>query len=430
VAHAFAGAFAGAAVLARDAVSGAARRGDRPGPLARAMAVAAGSRVFVLVVGFAAASLIGVREHGWAWRFPAKAETFTGALGALFNPWAHWDGVWYIKIADAGYADADGSTAFFPLFPLLLRYLGVLFDHNLVITGIAVSLLCFAGSVWLLFKLVARDFDDRVATRSVVYLSLFPASFFFQAVYTESLFLLLSLACFFWAREGRWRLSGLAGLLAALTRSTGVLLVVPMAVYYFQRRGWKLRRADAGVANLLMVVEGLLIWMAYLSVSFGKPMLFAEVQDQWRRRLTLPNVTIGRAIEAAAQGARQLLSGQYLDLYWPVAKPGDAYAVAEANLVGLAVLVVVGLCLAFGLRRLPPAYSLYGVAVVVYPLFFPAIYVPLLSFSRFALAAFPVFVALALFTRDRPRAHAAIVVVMIVALAALTARFALFDWVA
>jgi hypothetical protein len=277
---------------------------------------------------------------------------------------------------------------------------------------------------------VARDFDDRVATRAVVYLSLFPTSFFLQAVYTEALFLLLSLACFFWAREGRWRLSGLAGLLAALTRSTGVLLVIPMAVYYFQGRGWRLRRSDANVANLLMVVEGLMIWMAYLSLSFGKPLLFAEAQDRWRRTLTLPNFSIARAIEAAAQGARQLLSGQYLDLYWPVSEPGDAYTVAAANLIALGFLVVVVLCLAFGLRRLPPAYSLYGVAAVAYPVLFPARFVPLLSFPRFALTAFPVFVALALFTRERPRAHAAIVVAMIVALAALTVRFALFEWVA
>ena len=408
----------------------AALLGDRRGPLARAMVVAAGSRLSVLLVGFAAAAFIGVSEPDWAWRFPAGAETFKGSLGALLNPWAHWDGVWFIKIARAGYADTDGSTAFFPLYPLLLRYAGYVFGGNLVVTGIVVSLLCFAGSAWLLFKLVASDFDDDVALRSVVYLSLFPTSFFLQAVYTESLFLLLSLACFLWAREGRWRLSGLAALLAVLTRSAGVLLVVPMAVYYFQKRGWRLRRVDADAANLLMVAEGLLIWMAYLSLSFGRPLLFAAAQDHWRRSTMLPNFSIGRAVEAAVQGARQLLSGQYLDLYWPVSRPVDAFSVATANLIALAFLAVAGACLAYGLRRLPAAYSLYGTAAVMYPLFFPAQYVPLLSFPRLALAAFPIFVALALFTRDRPRAHRAIVVAMALALAALTARFALFEWVA
>ena len=145
----------------------------------------------------------------------------------------------------------------------------------------------------------------------------------------------------------------------------------------------------------------------------------------------LPNFTIGRALEAAAQGARQLLSGQYLDLYWPVSQPGDAYSVAAANLIAPRVprrrrrSVSPTACAACR----PPTRCTASPSSA-FPLFFPAKYVPLLSFPRFALAAFPVFVALALFTRDRPRAHAAIVAAMLVALAALTARFALFEWVA
>jgi Gpi18-like mannosyltransferase len=168
---------------------------------------------------------------------------FRGALGHLLNPWAHWDGVWYIKIATGGYADSDGSTAFFPLFPMLLRYVGLVFRGNLVITGVVISLVCYAGCVWLLYRLVRSDFDDEVASRAVVYLAIGPLSFFLQAVYTESLFLVLTLACFVFAREGHWRLAGIMGLLATLTRSTGVLLLVPMAYYYYERRGWKLRRS-------------------------------------------------------------------------------------------------------------------------------------------------------------------------------------------
>ncbi len=389
-----------------------------------------GGRLFILFAGFAATYVFGIRDASWAVRFPERAEVFTGPLGHLLNPWAHWDGVWYIKIAAAGYADADGSTAFFPLYPLLIRWLGVVLGGNLLTSGIVISLVCFAASVWLLYRLVEADFGQKVAVRSVVYISLFPTAFFFQAVYTESIFLLLSLACFWWARQERWRLAGLAGLLAALTRSTGVLLLVPMAVFYYQRRGWRLRRTDAQVANLLMVAEGLLVWMTYLSVSFGKPLLFADVQQQWRRALLWPNFTIARGIEGGVQGLRQLLSGQYLDLYWQVLQPGDAYRVAIANLIGLAALVIALLCLFYAAKRLPPAYSLYGAAAALFPLFFPARYIPLLSYPRFMLVAFPLFVAMAAFTRDRPRAHAAVLVAMVLGSVALTAMFAVFAWVA
>jgi Mannosyltransferase (PIG-V) len=389
-----------------------------------------GGRLFILAAGFAATYVFGIRNASWAWRFPERAEVFHGWLGNLLNTWAHWDGAWYIKIAAAGYADADGSTAFFPLYPLLIRWIGVVLNGNLEVAGIVISLVCYAASVWLLYRLVAADFGHKVAVRSVVYLSLFPTAFFFQAVYTESLFLLLSLACFWWAREGRWRLSGLAGLLAALTRSTGILLLVPMAVYYYQRRGWRLRRTDADVANLLMVAEGLLVWMTYLSVTFGKPLLFAHVQEQWRRAFLWPNFTIARALEGGIEGLRQLLSRQYIDLYWQVLNPHDAYSVATANLIGLASLVVALLCLFYAARRLPPAYSLYGAAAALFPLFFPARFVPLLSYPRFILVAFPLFIAMAAFTRDKPRAHAAITVTMLLGSVALTAMFAIFAWVA
>src|SRR5512133_3293161 len=100
-------------------------------PVRRAIAVAVGSRLLIFAVAFAAAALIGAHGLPWNWRFPAGAEVFHGPLGHFLNPWANWDGVWYIKIAKSGYADADGSTAFFPLYPVLLRYVGVVFGGNL-----------------------------------------------------------------------------------------------------------------------------------------------------------------------------------------------------------------------------------------------------------------------------------------------------------
>ena len=158
---------------------------------------------------------------------PPRAEVFTGWLGSLFNPWAHWDGVWYIKIATSGYADADGSAAFFPLYPLRCVVWGVLLGGNLRDRRHRHLARLLLPGVWLLYRLVDRDFGPRIAYRTALYLSIFPTAFFWQAVYSESMFLMLSIACLLFAREGRWKLSGLAGLLAALTRSAGFMLLVP-----------------------------------------------------------------------------------------------------------------------------------------------------------------------------------------------------------
>ena len=401
-----------------------------PDPLRRAVAVALGSRLFVLAVAFAAAALIGAHGLPWNWRFPAGAEVFQGPLGHLLNPWANWDGVWYIKIAKSGYAEADGSTAFFPLYPVLLRYVGVLFGGNLVVTGIAISLACYGGAVWVLNRLVRAEYGDSTAARAIVYLSLGPLSFFFQAVYTESLFLFLSLACFWCARNGRWRLAGLTGLLAALTRSTGVLLIVPLLVFYYEQRGWELRRTDNKVVNLLMIPEGLLVWMAYLSLAFGRPLAFVGAQAQWQRGLAAPNYSVARGVLAAAQGLRQVLSRQFLDLYWEVPRPSSAYSIATANLINLTFFVLAALLLVYCARHMPAAYSLYALVSLAYPLFFPSRYVPLMSYPRFTLTVFPLYIALALFTRDKPRAHKAVIAAGLVALTILTAKFAVFSWVA
>ena len=53
-----------------------------------------------------------------------------------------------------------------------------------------------------------------------------------------------------------------------------------------------------------------------------------------------------------------------------------------------------------------------------------------MSYPRFTLTVFPLYVALALYTSDRPRAHKVVVAVGVVLLIAFTAKFALFSWVA
>jgi len=406
---------------------------DLPEPrslLRRALLVALVSRLGIFAIAAVTTYTVKMPPASWALRLPRLAEPFKGTLGHLFNPWAHWDGVWYIKIASNGYTASDGSVAFFPLYPLLVRWLGVPFRNNLVISGMLISLVCFFVAVWLLYRLVARDFGHRVAYRTVWFISIFPTAFYWQAVYSESLFLMLSVACIMWAREERWKLAGLAGLLAVLTRSVGFLLLVPMTVCYFEQRDWKLRRIDAQSASLLMVVEGLMVWMAYLSLGFGRPLLFAQVQDQWHRSLLVPTTAVWRGLQSATQGLRQVISRQTHHLYWPAPNAASVMPLAYANLMNLTALAIAGLAIWYGLRRLPVAYSAFAIAAVGYPLLFPARFQPLLSMPRFVLAAFPLFISIALYTDERPRTRVVISVVFLIGLVLLTGKFAVFSWVA
>jgi len=122
----------------------------------------------------------------------------------LFQPFANWDGTWYIRIASQGYNHKPGSWAFFPLYPWLLHGTADATRGQYVVAGMLLSIAAALAAAALLYLLVEGDYGRRVALWSVAFLAFFPTSIFFQAVYTESLFLLASLACILWARRGRW----------------------------------------------------------------------------------------------------------------------------------------------------------------------------------------------------------------------------------
>ena len=122
----------------------------------------------------------------------------------------------------------------------------------------------------------------RGALWSVVFISLFPTALFFQAVYSESLFLLLTLLAFWWARRGAGLSPALAGMLAVLTSSSGLVLLVPLALLWWEQRrgarGAPARRAGSAVSSapvtrrpagwswawLLLVPAGLGAYMTFL----------------------------------------------------------------------------------------------------------------------------------------------------------------------
>jgi Gpi18-like mannosyltransferase len=102
------------------------------------------------------------------------------------------------------------------------------------------SLACFVAFVYLL-KLVSLEFGEESAKRTLLYLAVYPMSFFLLAVYTESLFLAFTVAAFYHARRGQWTFAGAAAFLAALTRVNGILLVLPIAYEAWQQTGGNLR---------------------------------------------------------------------------------------------------------------------------------------------------------------------------------------------
>ena len=155
--------------------------------------------------------------------------------------WDRWDSGHYLFIAQHGYVATPENKAwivFGPLFPFLIRAF-YLFIHNFFWSGIIVSNLCLIIGSFFLYKLTQLDYDSETALRCVKYLLIYPFSFFFSIVYSESLFLMLFILSTYLIRRKKWPQAGICAMLAVLTRpNAGIFfLVIFFAEYFLYLRG-------------------------------------------------------------------------------------------------------------------------------------------------------------------------------------------------
>src|SRR5215471_12826163 len=162
--------------------------------------------------------------------FPVPAHVYPSTpvdINALLTSWNRWDAANYTRIAQFGYQTIY-DTAFFPLFPWLIKGVALLFgNHGYIEIGMILSNLALLGALFVLYQIAVDALGEQVGRRTLLYLCIFPTAFFFFAAYNESLFLLLTASAFLAMRRQKWWLAGILGFLAALTRSAGLFLVIP-----------------------------------------------------------------------------------------------------------------------------------------------------------------------------------------------------------
>ena len=130
-------------------------------------------------------------------KFPYHQETLVGT-GLSYFIWSqgNFDGVHYLRIAQDGYA-YQFTQAFFPLYPFLVRLISYLTFGNFLVAALLLSNLAFLAGLLLFYKLVKKNYDEKIAFWSCLFLLAFPTSFYFGAVYTEGLFFLLIISSFY-----------------------------------------------------------------------------------------------------------------------------------------------------------------------------------------------------------------------------------------
>lgn len=347
--------------------------------------------------------------------FPYAKELLSPYGPRLLTTWAQFDGVHYLTIILSGYKDTELIQAFFPLYPLIIKYLHFL-PLNTITLGITLSTVCLTASLMMLRPLLQRILPQVSANKIMLLILLFPTSFFFTSFYTESLFLFLLLVSFYAMEKKSFALAGIFGALASATRLTG-LFIMPTLVWvwwvHHKKDGLKSLTKPRSIINFLwccLPLLGIGTYMLYLYREFGDPLLFVHVQDEF-----------GALRETDKVILLYQVFFRYFKMLITVYPLSHTYFVVVLELAA-GILGLVGSIMVY--RHLPRQYTIYTVLSYVTP----TLTGTFSSLPRYLLTIIPIFFVLG--AKLSSRAFTIWLIASAILLAAAVAVFTTGNWVA
>ncbi|MBF5042752.1 hypothetical protein FGE12_10100 [Aggregicoccus sp. 17bor-14] len=328
-----------------------------------------------------------------------------GPIDAVLDGWAGWDSNWYLRIAREGYFFHPGeqsSVAFFPLYPLTLRAVSAL-GLAPIVAGALISLASGVGAVLVFTRWAQTRTSPEAARDAGLFYAFYPFAFFlYGVVYGDALFLLLVVSAFLLLERGQLLLAVLVAALATAARPVAPALVLGLLA---RRLEWKRERGERWSlvdALPLFAATGFLLYVLYQARAFGEPFAFVETQGApgWEQ----------------APGWHTWLKVVWFQRMFPPHSAGIAVrqlAHAGVTLGALALVIPT-------VKRLGWGYGLYALAVVGLPALSSKDF---MGMGRYLLAAFPLFLTLALLVRERPRLRVPLLAACAVLLVFLAGAF-------
>jgi hypothetical protein len=335
-----------------------------------ALKVFLGVRIGLLVLGLLSPGLFPALEPVSVPGWPATPLPDPGWHN-LFTVWERFDALWFLRIADQGYRASDGSAAFFPLYPLLVRLVSGVLGGRPLAASLVVSNAALLAALTFLYDLTRAEISDAAARTTVVLVCTFPSAFFLFAPYSESTFLLLAVLALWAARRERWALAGAVGFGAALTRNIGAVVALALLVEAIQRWREGERVWVRGVAAAFGAGLGTVAYLAFWQVKTGDWLAPIHQQANWERVFSWPWSTLVEGTRAAFRYVGNT-NGAYWLIDWLLVLP-----VLAASLLAL--------------TRYRWAFRVYLWGGLLAPLSFIFEGRPLMSMPRFVLPLFPAF---------------------------------------
>ncbi|HCX25328.1 MAG: hypothetical protein UX08_C0009G0003 [Candidatus Collierbacteria bacterium GW2011_GWB1_45_35] len=330
-----------------------------------------GWRLLIILIALPAMFLLTPRT-----RFTNLTEI--PSASNLFSMWSNFDGLHYLDLAEFGYGyqhKTDMDYAFFPIYPWTIRTFN--FFDNYLASGLIISHLCIILALYFLYKLVALDFKSKIAKSTIYLLLLFPTAFFFGSVYTESLFLLLAVLSFYFARRNQFLLACIAAAIASATKITGIFLWPALIYEFWVYYGKDIKKClNPSAIWLTLPPLGLLSFMRFQFLKTGDALFFATIQTNFTGR------TVNKLIllhQVFFRYAKMLIFTDHWDpLFFTV-----VLELLSATLV-LGVLI-------FSFKKIRFSYWLFVLLSYLLPSFSGTF----ASVPRYTLVMFPVFMYLA-----------------------------------
>ena len=221
-----------------------------------------------------------------------QREPFTmwGTPNLFWDTFTRYDSGWYFGIARTGYdvgpavAGGRSNIAFFPVYPLLMRYVGRLFGRapgDVYLGGIVVAWLSFVGAMIALYYLARLDVPGPRASRAVLAATVFPFAFFFGVAYSESTFLLFTIASFYFFRTGRWLPAGLCGAVATAARVNGIFMLPALAWVAWRRAEPTRQEQIKAAAAVAFAASGCAAYCLFVYRETGDPLIWAKALQRW-----------------------------------------------------------------------------------------------------------------------------------------------------
>ena len=190
-----------------------------------------------------------------------------------------WDAQHYLYLTEFWYVPGHINTAFYPLFPILSFIVRPFVLGSSLIAGLLVSNVASVFALYLFYKLTKKLFNKDIAFHAALFFILFPTSFYLSLIYSESIFLLLTLGSFVLLYGGRYIWSSFLSLLLPLTRPQGLLVAAPLLFHSVRNNDKRLNRH---LLFVLFPLAGFGLYLLILYLSLGDAFAGFQAQGYFR----------------------------------------------------------------------------------------------------------------------------------------------------